>query len=52
MVVGAKERVERARKNVVARGGQETEGAGRVPGGNRERRMPVTVRWSPHVRSP
>ena len=33
MVVGAKERVEWARKDVVARGGQETEGAGRVPGG-------------------
>ena len=33
MVVGAKERVEWAREDVVAKGGQETEGAGRVPGG-------------------
>ena len=33
MVVGAKERVERARQNVVARDGQETEGAERVPWG-------------------
>ena len=33
MVVGAKERVEWARKDVVARGGQETEGAGHVPRG-------------------
>ena len=33
MVVGAEERVERAGKDVVARGRQETEGAGRVPGG-------------------
>ena len=33
MVVGAKERVERARQDVVARGRQEAEGVGRVPGG-------------------
>ena len=33
MVVGAKERVEWARKDVVARGEQETEGAGRVSEG-------------------
>ena len=33
MVVGAKERVDRARKDVVARGRQETEGARCVPGG-------------------
>ena len=33
MVVGAEERVEGARKDVVARGRQETEGAGRVPWG-------------------
>ena len=33
MVVGAKERVERARKDVVARGRQKTEGAGCLPGG-------------------
>ena len=33
MVVGAKERVEWARKDVVARGRQDTEEAGRVPGG-------------------
>ena len=33
MLVGAEERVERAGKDVVARGRQETEGAGRVPWG-------------------
>ena len=33
MVVGAEERVERARKDVVAKGRHEREGAVRVPGG-------------------
>ena len=33
MLVSAKERVEWARKDMVARGKQETEGAGRVPWG-------------------
>ena len=35
MVVGVKERVEWAGEDVVARGRQEIEGAGRVPGGER-----------------
>ena len=37
MVVGAEERAERARKDVVARGRQETEGAGHVPWGEQEK---------------
>ena len=53
MVVGAKERVERAGKDPVARGGQETEGAGRFPGGGEQGKANAGDREVvPHVRSP
>ena len=52
MVVSAEERVERAGEDVVVRDRRRQRGQGASLGGNRERRMPVTVRWSPHESSP